>query len=312
MRKSFHSFIFSFFCFFILSFLPIGAHAQKVIDRSQKTRPDWYGVTKEDYLVVSAIGSDLETAKQKALTEIKLEILQSVAQNVEFSTETVIEQLTRNDEVQSNISMKQTGSTRIASLPYISGVSLSNATDSYWELQQERTTGEKTYVFCVLYPYSKAEYNAMKAQFEALDEKMVKTVNDCKDHLSDVRTVEDIDNNIKQLRVGKDYFFDEKRREWAQGIISMFSRMYSQINIECEQVKKGVYQCWLTMNGKPITCATIPKLKSDCAINLKCTLKDGKYLITYDDSDCISGEENIISLTLKVGSHTLKQKLHIQ
>ena len=39
-------------------------NAQTILDRSQKKRPEWYGRTMTDYMVVSATDKDLETAKQ--------------------------------------------------------------------------------------------------------------------------------------------------------------------------------------------------------------------------------------------------------
>lgn len=296
-----------FLTFLLLS---TNINAQKIIDRSQKKRPDWYGVTRSGFLIVSASSTDLESAKQKSLTELKVQILQSVAQHIEYSTETIVEQLTHNQEVSSNIILKRTGAIHVADLPFISGISLSNATDSYWELSEDKTTGERAYVFSVLYPYSQTDFQALKSQFEKLDSNMEKIVYEGLDSIDKVESIEDIEDKITQLRMAQGYFFDNKRKKWSQNVLLSYKRLFSQLSFVSKKISKGKYQLWLNLNGRNIRCAIIPKLKSDCASNLQCSVENGQYMISFDDSDCIAGEENIISITLRFKESNVRYKLY--
>ena len=93
--------------------------AQKIIDRSSPERPEWYGLSKENYLISFASGKSLEDAQRKSMDAIKIQMLESVAQNIEFSSETLIEQFTHNQDVISDISFKQKGKSSVVNLPYI-------------------------------------------------------------------------------------------------------------------------------------------------------------------------------------------------
>ena len=286
-------------------------NAQTILDRSQKKRPEWYGRTMTDYMVVSATDKDLETAKQKALTSLKVQILQSVAQNVEYSTETIVEQLTHGQQVESNISFRQEGSTRAVSLPYISGVALSKATESYWELQEDKATHERQYVFSMLYPYPQSDYQKLKSQFEELDQKMEETVRTAEKDIQKIEEVKDIEDGINKLKEAQDYFFDKRRKDWAQQAINSYKRIYSQLVVESKRIGPREYRCWLTLEGRKIGCATMPKLKSECASNLHCASRDGEVVITFDDSDCIADEPNTILVVFTLNQRVIKYKLNI-
>lgn len=161
-------------CIVLLLMCCVSVGAQQIVERSAKKRPEWYGTTRQGFLVVTGVDSDLQKAQQKTLNEVKLQILQSVAQNVTYSNEMMTELLTQNQDVQTTTSFREQGTTRVANLPFLTGITLSRAADSYWELQRDKQSGEMQYAFCLLYPYSDADYQELKAQFDELEGRMEK------------------------------------------------------------------------------------------------------------------------------------------
>lgn len=293
----------SFFLFF-----PLESYSQKVTERSPKKRPDWVGITRQDYLIVSAIDADLENAKQKCLASVKVQMLESVAQNVEYSTETLVEQFTHNQDVESNISFRQQGKTSVVNLPYISGITLAKAEESYWEKITEN--GENYYVFSLLYPYKNSDYQTLKNEFEKLDTEMEDVVRRYEGKLHDLKSVEEIQQRKDELKLAYDYFFDAKRRAWVANVINQYQKLFANLTVESKCVERCRYQCWITLGGNKIKSAVIPTMKAECATRMKCVTDGETYIVTFSDEDCIEDESNFINMTFKWKERTLKHKLY--
>lgn len=292
--------------------LPLTVDAQKVIDRSAKKRPAWVGATEEGYLIVSATDKDIEAAKQKSLVSVKVQILESVAQNIEHTTETLIEQITRGDDVQSNIDFRQRGRTRVANLPFISGVTLSNAADSYWEQIEDKASGDTYYMFSLLYPYSSSDYTRLKSEFDKLDGEMVATVKRLEGKLSSIDSVAAIGRALDELTMAHDYFFDSKRQAWTENVSNAYRNVYRSLTVESKRMSSNSFKCRITYEGKAMACSTMPKMRSECATQLNCTNDGTSYTVTFSDQDCIADEDNYIELSFRLdGNHTLRHKLHI-
>lgn len=286
------------------------AAAQRVIDRSEKKRPDWVGKIEKNHLIVSATADDLESAMQKSLASVKIQMLESVAQNIEYATETLIEQFTRNQEVESNITFRQQGKTNVANLPYLSGISLSKAEASYWELVSDNSTKEKTYIFYLLYPYSSSDYQALKNEFDRLDAHMVEVVKKHEEALLDIESVDAIGAALDELFLAYEYFFDKRRRSRTNNVIRSYQKIYANLSMESKRIARHAFQCRLTFNGNPMACSTLPALQAACASRLKCTTDSETYTVTFSDEDCIEDEPNYIELVFRWTPYTLKHKLY--
>lgn len=286
------------------------AAAQRVIDRSQKKRPDWIGKIEKNHLIVSATADDLESAMQKSLASVKIQMLESVAQNIEYATETLIEQFTRNQEVESNITFRQQGKTNVVNLPYLSGISLSKAEASYWELVSDNSTKEKTYIFYLLYPYASSDYQALKNEFDRLDAQMVEVVKKHEEALLDIESVDAIGAALDELFLAYEYFFDKQRRSRTNNVIRSYQKIYANLSMESKRIARHAFQCRITFKGNPLTCSTLPTLQAACASRLKCTTDSETYTVTFSDEDCIEDEPNYIELIFRWNPYTLKHKLY--
>lgn len=299
-----------FFTLIFLSTYAICMYSQQIVERSAKKRPSWIGQVKEGYLITSATAPTLEEAQRKCMSSVKIQMLESVAQNIEYSSEILVEQLTHNDEVQSNISFSQKGKTNVANLPYISGISLSNASEAYWEHIRDKETGESYYTYSLLYPFTNADYQKLKSDFDALDKAMVNVMQRIEENIHNVNSVDSIESDIDKLESVRDYFFDKNRKAKANLLIEQHKRLLYKLNIESKRIERCKYRCWLTLDGKTIECSSLPKCKSETAIKIKTVIDEGSFVITFSDEECVNDDDNYIDIVLKLKHNTLKHRLH--
>jgi len=284
--------------------------AQKIIGRSSPERPEWYGQTKENYLISVASGKSLEDAQRKSMDAIKIQMLESVAQNIEFSSETLINQFTHNQDVISDISFKQKGKNSVVNLPYITGVSLSKAKDSYWEVTQDYDGSSKVYSYCILYPFPLAEYERLKSEFDKIEEDMQSKVKLRIEQLPQIRDVRQLEDGISELHMVHEYYFDRQRKFNVENLIGQYKDVFNRINIKNKRIGKCKFKVWLTLGDEILKCDIVPKCKSETATRIKCGIDaDGSYLVNFSDEDCIPDDENIITMTFKFKYYTLRHKL---
>lgn len=284
--------------------------AQKVIDRSASKRPAWYGQVQEGFIIVSASAETMEEAQRKCLEQVKIQMLESVAQNIEFSTETVVEQITHNQDVQSDITFRQKGKTSVANLPYITGVSLSKAQEAYWEAVQDKQTKKVSYIYSFVYPYPSSEYRKLKAEFDEMDNKMTSIVQSAEEKLKKAFSVDSMEVTMNNLKLAEDYFFDVNRKTKTRNVIDQYSKTFRQFNVESKRIAKCKFRCWITWNGNIMECSSLPKCKSETATQIKCSREDDSYIISFSDEECIGDDDNHIDISFSFKPYTLKHKLY--
>lgn len=290
--------------------MSLSLSAQHVVERSSSRRPDWFGQVVENHLVTSAVGRTIDEAQRKCLDAVKVQMLESVAQNIEYSTETVVRQLTHNQDVQSDISFRQRSKTGVANLPYISGVSLAKAKGSYWECVRDGQSGALSYVYSLLYPYPESEYQLLKSEFDKLDIAMTEIVRKEEARLADISSVDTLEAAIANLEMAENYFFDRHRKNKARDVIKKYENVFGLLNVESKRIDRCKFRCWITWNGNVMECSSLPKCKSDAATKIRCTVDDGSYVITFSDEDCIGDDDNQIDVTFRFKTKTLKHVLH--
>lgn len=290
------------------------AQAYKVVEKSDKKAPVWYESAESGYIVASAETGSMEEARQQCLESVKRQIIQAVAQNVEFSDSHTVKQTSGNgDRITEFVDQYMAeGSTRAASLPFIKGISLSKVDGSYWEKRRDKKSGKITYAYAIRYPFPESEHKALVRQFEEQDRAMEDLIKKMEEHISDISSVEEIDQCITKMRPAVEYFFDKTRREWAEGVVQNYRKLPTFITAEGKSDCKDAYIVSLFIKGKKITTAAMPKLTSNCASQLKAVPCGEDILITYNSEDCLEDEENFVELTFKMPGKSLKHKFYFQ
>lgn len=293
--------------------MTLTASAQfKIVESSDKKAPDWIGDAEKGYLIVSAEGATLDEVKNKCLEQVKLQMLESVANNIEYSTETLVSQITSGEDVQSNIDFKMQGRTSVANLPYISGVSMAKATASYWAKYYDKKTRETRYAYHLKYRFGPAQQQELKDQFQELDDKMAEVLEkyDGKED-ENVASVDDIDRIVAELEVAKTYFFDRTRQTRAQQIQNLYKGLYQKIVIE-HKMGEGCFIVYLRLGKTLLNVKGAPKLTASCASQLDAKLqKNGAYLVTYSTEDCIEDDHNTIEVVFSIKGRKMKKSIEI-
>ena len=259
----------------------------KVLDRSASKAPVWLDGTQEEYVITSAIADDMDAARNQCLDNVKTKIIESVAQNVQFGSES-----------------------RIAQSTFIRGISVSKIADSYWEKRMDKATKKVTYLYAIKYPFPRIELKKMTREFEKRDHEMVTRYNALDRGLDSVASLEQIDRAIEELNPLITYFFDDVRKQAAISLQSNYRKLYDQIVIETAHEKSEEAFLVFRLNGRPIAVSQKPKVKSECATRIVCHMEDSGCRVTYSTEFC---EENVpgeIRLTFRFGSRPVQHLIY--
>ena len=289
--------------------LVTGIAAQtKVVEKSAKKVPEWLNTAAEGYLVVSVRANSLAEGQTKALTEITERIIQSVASNVTVSKKNVLSEVNVNGSIESSDAFTQVSKIKSANLPFLKGISLSNAEEIYWEKVRDKATGKEHYDYSVKYPFSRSEQRKLIAEFEALDAEKVARYEALEQKISSIESVDEIGQAITELNTLSGYFFDDVRLSQVEGLTTRYKQLYDALSLTGTFLENGKYQCQVLLDGNPVRVATKPKVTSNCAGQIGVRPADGMFVISYDAEDCLPEEENFLNISLVAGGKRLQHK----
>lgn len=290
-------------------------HAQnsKVVERSAKSVPEWLSSPPKGCLVVEVMSSDMSSAQNKAIEELSTRIVMAVATNVAHSTHSEGTSESTDGKLSEKESFGFSTKIAAANIPFIKGISLTEAKDTYWEKCKEKKTDRIFYRFALLYPLPDSQLQQMRSEFEATDKAKANTLNSLKDGIDKVSSSLQIEQAITQLGELKEYFFDDVRRKEAEGLQANYKKLYKGLTLKADKPKGGKFTATLMLNGRPFEVTGIPVLKSNCATRLQAEpLPDGNgYEISYDDIDCLPEEDNWIEITLRIRDAKIIQKVYL-
>lgn len=289
--------------------LVTGVAAQtKVVEKSAKKVPEWLNTAAEGYLVVSVRANSLAEGQTKALTEITERIIQSVASNVTVSKKNVLSEVNVNGSIESSDAFTQVSKIKSANLPFLKGISLSNAEEIYWEKVRDKATGKEHYDYSVKYPFSRSEQRKLIAEFEALDAEKVARYEALEQKIGSIESVDEIGQAITELNTLSGYFFDDVRLSQVEGLTTRYKQLYDALSLTGTFLENGKYQCQVLLDGNPVRVATKPKVTSNCAGQIGVRPADGMFVISYDAEDCLPEEENFLNISLVAGGKRLQHK----
>lgn len=285
----------------------------KVLDRSASKAPVWLDGTQEEFVITSAIADDLETARNQCLDNVRSKIIESVAQNVQFGTESRMAQSIDNsgvaDFTDQFTSMLKTQS---ANIPFIQGISVSKIADFYWEKRMDKKTKEVTYLYAIKYPFPRIELKKMTREFEQRDREMVTRYNTLEQGIDSIASLEQIDRAIEDLNPLISYFFDDVRKQAATSLQVNYRKLYDQIVIETVEEKNEKAVLAFRLNGRSIKVSQQPRIKSECANQIACRMEDSGYIVTYSTEYCEEDVPGEIRLTFRFGNKLVSYTIYFE
>lgn len=271
----------------------------KIIDKSAKKAPEWLGTATEGFLVVTVRANSLADAQSKALDEITERIIKSVASNVTVSQTNVASEVTTNSGVDSRDEYTRTSRIRSANLPFLKGISLSNAADIYWVRLRDKQSGREFYDYSVKYPYSRMEQQRLSAQLDEIDAEKSAQYKELEEGIDNVGSLDEIKSAIASLDALQQYFFDDVRLAQAKSLRQRYKDLYRSLILDARPSGAGSLQYRLMLNGRTVKAYVPLTVKSNCAMITGNTPADGVYTVTYDTQDCLPDEENAITASLR-------------
>ena len=199
---------------------------------------------------------------------------------------------------------------RTAKLPFIGEISLSKASDYYWERRYYRSTGRYDYFYAVKYPFSDFEMRQLVTDYQLYDKELNERLAKFGTDLDFVSSIEEIGENINNLRVFLNEFdVQDPRYNQVQILSNRYRELYDQITIDWFQEKKGIVVANLTLGGRGISTSQRPVLRSNCASQITSSFEGNALVIRYNDDNCYDEDENYIDLRLKAGNKYISERI---
>lgn len=283
---------------------------EKVIEKSKKKKPDWVNATIKDYIIATGRGKTIDEAKAQVLPEIRTEIMNSVAIYVRSSSEITIENENKNNVINTIERFKNKSTLQTADIPALKGLSLNKAEDYYWEKIMDKKTKEITVAYHVKYPFSEAEMQKIIREFEKQDQEMANKLNSIVNNIDNIKSIDEIYTNIKELQNLADYFMDMRKEKAEMGIIRLKDMLKSIELVPIENTPgKLIYA--FKIGEKYYASSKKPKYKnSECVTITSRTTKGYEQIIKYEYEDCMEDETNQITVKYKFGNTRVEKSFY--
>ncbi len=280
---------------------------EKIVERSAKRAPEWIGSVQPGALIVSAEGEDLESAKRACIEEIKRQVIEAVAVNITAVEESTTRQLQEDGNFRVSSEYASQLRTVAAKMPFVTGITLANASECYWERRYVKKEKRYYWLCHVKYPFTRMEQSRLTAEFQANDRAQYDKYLALKEYYSTFTQIEEIGRCITELDPLIAYFFDERRRDEAAALQRSYRALYGHIAIVEVENTPGEYRYALTLDGREVTCGRLPRVKSEFAANAAVApCEGGRYRVTYDYEGCLPEDANTVDLLYAFGGRTVK------
>lgn len=285
----------------------------KVLEQSQRRAPKWLYAVETGSLIVSAEADDIETAKTKAMTAIKQQIVNAIAENV-HSTGTLQRNEMENNGLYSTMEMySDLVETESANIPFLKQVTIANATEYYWEKIRDNNKHE-FYRYHIKYPFSRLDQLQMVDEFEQQEAAINRQLEAFqKDDFSSYTSVEQMVAQAAALRTFQSSLMEkDARRTTCDKILRGYKQYVEQLTIQADQVTRESTLYHVYFGDRRLTCNLKPYLRTKCLtkMNFQPTEDGGK--VTYDYTPCEETEEKIyIDITLTVLGKKINNRFYI-
>ncbi|HAZ01317.1 MAG: hypothetical protein A2W95_14070 [Bacteroidetes bacterium GWA2_40_14] len=275
--------------------LPIQSFSQKrkVKESSEKKQPEWVNGLVKDYIIVVSSGQTLEDAQQKCLAKVKEQIISSVAENIQTSSEYFRSENIQNNNSQFTENFQTATKTRAADIPFIKGISLTNVAAYYWEKVEEGDALK--FYYHIKYPFSQAQLKALIIEFEKADKALTEQLEGLLAKIDELTNMEEMGQTVKELEALANGFIDvDPRKDKANVGIAKLKEMLKNFSIETVNNTLGEVRMTLKIGEKTVNTSKKPKVRSNCAKITDVRAKGNEWVVTYTYDECYEDPANSI------------------
>ncbi len=283
----------------------------KVVEASDKKPPTWINSSQSDYIIVTTIAPDIESARSECLRGVRDQILNAVAQNVVSNSKSNLEQHIENGAMTKMVdSFVESSKAKSANIPFLAGVSMNKVEGSYWEKRIESETKKSSFIYSIKYPFSKAELQSLVDEFRAQDQKMSDRYEELLRGFDGVSSEVDIDCAVTDVGQLVDYFFDDVRRNGAIALRDNYQAIYRSITIAEVSNELGEYRFQFLYNGRVISVASKPTVETNTLSQVRVEPFDGGWSVKYSYDTCDASEINDATIRCYVNGNRLVQRFY--
>ncbi len=297
-------------CIAFLILVGLGAFAQpKVVDKSGK-KPSWVNGLEKEYIIVVGSGISIDEAQKSALMLIKENIVLSVADNVKAKSEVKKEESSYNNSVSTFLEKYSSQVTsESGKVSYLQGISLANANQYYWEKQYNKSTKETKFYYHIKYPFSEFEMKKLVSDFRMRDREMTENLSRLEAAVETVTTVEQIENNLEELKSLQDAFIDA-RKDKVNMVMARYRSLFQSIELAETENNLGTLKFTLRLGDRTISTVKKPTVKSECARISGTKNNVSDWEVTYNYENCYEDPENNILVSYRFGNTTVSKKFY--
>ncbi|MEI6049001.1 MAG: hypothetical protein WCS03_08905 [Bacteroidota bacterium] len=293
----------------LLLFGPVAFTQQKVVDKSGR-KPDWVNGVEKDFIIVSGSGATINDAQNSALMIIKERIVSSVADNVKATSTMQTEETNTNKSVHSFFEKYTSQVTsQSGKVPYLQGISLSNANEFYWEKLSEKKINRVYYEYHIKYPFPEFELKKLVSDFRFRDKELTDNLNRIEEEVETVTSIEQIESNLDELKALQDAFIDA-RLDKVNTVSARYRGLFKAVELTEIENSLGLLKFTLRLNDRIISTVKKPTVTSECArINgTKNNVTD--WEISYNYDNCYEDPENNIAISFRFGNVAVSKKFY--
>ena len=285
----------------LLCFNLVAFTQPKVLEKSGR-KPDWINGIEKDFIIVSGSGATINDAQNSALMIIKERIVSSVADNVKATSVMQTEETNTNKSVHSFFE-KYSSQVKSESgkVPYLQGISLSNASEYYWEKLSDKKANKTFFEYHIKYPFPEFELKKLVSDFKFRDKELTDNLNRIEEEAETVTSIEKIESNLDELKALQDAFIDA-RLDKVNTVSARYRGLYKSVELTEIENTTGLLKFALRLNDRIISTVKKPTVSSGCArINgTKNNVTD--WEIRYDYANCYEDPENNVAVSFRFGN----------
>lgn len=294
------------FCLFVC-FALCFAQKEKVVEQSAKKVPEWIGTSNADYFSVSATAETLDKAQSQCLNDIRQHIISTIAVNITAS-ESLSQTMFSTNEVAGVLTQYSSQvDTRSAQLPFLSGISLSNAKEVYWERRFVKGDKRYYYVYHVYYPFSEYQRTNAIAQFKKMDAEYENKLIELEKNYREFTNLDYVREAVAEIKGLMGYFFDSARATRAAALYKAYRDCLADVVVEEGVHSTNKINYTLSLHGRTVTTSRKPTFRSNYADNIKVSANADVNTIQFEPVS-IPGEEHTIEMKYLLDGRTLSHK----
>jgi len=295
---------------FLLTLIGLVAYTQpKVMEKSGR-KPAWINGIEKDFIIVSGSGATINEAQNSALMIIKERIVSSVADNVKATSTLQTSETNTNKTVHSFFETYSSQVTsQSAKVPYLQGISLSNANEYYWEKLLDKKTKKTSYEYHIKYPFPEFELKKLVSDFKFHDKELTDNLLRIEEEVETVTSIEQIESNLDELKALQGAFIDA-RVDRVNTVSARYRALFKSVELTEVENSLGLLKFALRLNDRIISTVKKPTVVSECARikGIKNNVTD--WEINYDSENCYEDPENNIAVAFRFGNATVSKKFY--